>query len=143
MDVPIISLSNPRASGSCGGHIEEWGIFQIHQSRSRSQARILKNLLVELTGPKRGSITPWLSCLSLLPLHQVGTEFFELSETEKEVIAKPEDSMDVEGYRTKFKKDLDAWVDHLFHRIRPPSRVSYCIWPKNPKYRSRSMEFSN
>ncbi|KAF3560555.1 hypothetical protein DY000_02011581 [Brassica cretica] len=73
----------------------------------------------------------------------IGTEFFELSETEKEVIAKPEDSMDVEGYRTKFKKDLDAWVDHLFHRIWPPSRVSYRIWPKNLKYRSRSMEFSN
>ncbi|KAF2575483.1 hypothetical protein F2Q70_00000548 [Brassica cretica] len=91
MDVPIISLSNPRASGSCGGHIEEWGIFQ----------------------------------------------------TEKEVIAKPEDSMDVEGYRTKFKKDLDAWVDHLFHRIWPPSRVSYRIWPKNLTYRSISMEFSN
>ncbi|KAG5379157.1 hypothetical protein IGI04_026999, partial [Brassica rapa subsp. trilocularis] len=42
----------------------------IHQSRSRSQVRIPQNPLVELAGPKRGSITPWLSCLSLLLLHQ-------------------------------------------------------------------------
>ncbi|KAF2536038.1 hypothetical protein F2Q68_00018998 [Brassica cretica] len=100
MDVPIISLSNPRASGSF-----------INQEAS----------------PKREFYRiPWLNW-----------------QTEKEVIAKPEDSMDVEGYRTKFKKDLDAWVDHLFHRIWPPSRVSYRIWPKNLTYRSISMEFSN
>uniref|UniRef100_A0A0D3E226 Fe2OG dioxygenase domain-containing protein n=1 Tax=Brassica oleracea var. oleracea TaxID=109376 RepID=A0A0D3E226_BRAOL len=51
--------------------------------------------------------------------------------------------MDVEGYRTKFKKDLDALVDHLFHRIWPPSRVSYRIWPKNLTYREVNEEYAS
>lgn len=120
MDVPIVDLSNPNEDLVARAVVkasEEWGIFQVVNH----------------------GIPPEL----MRRLKEVGTEFFELPETEKEAVAKPEDSMDVEGYRTKFKKDLDALVDHLFHRIWPPSRVSYRIWPKNLTYRSISMEFSN
>lgn len=73
------------------------------------------------------------------PLKEVGTEFFERPETEKEAVAKPADSIDLEGYVTDYKKDgqgRKTWADHLFHRIWPPSRINYKFWPKNsPDYK--------
>lgn len=68
-------------------------------------------------------------------LQQVGKEFFELPQEEKEVYAKPSGAQTVEGYGTKLQKDLGgkkSWVDHLFHRIWPPQRINYQFWPKNP-----------
>lgn len=112
MDVPIVDLSNPNEDLVARAVVkasEEWGIFQVVNH----------------------GIPPEL----IRRLKEVGTEFFELPETEKEAVAKPEDSVDVEGYRTKYQKDLEgrnAWIDHLFHRIWPPSRVSYRFWPKLP-----------
>ncbi|CAN7023679.1 hypothetical protein IGI04_023926 [Brassica rapa subsp. trilocularis] len=112
MDVPIVDLSNPNEDLVARAVVkasEEWGIFQVVNH----------------------GIPPEL----IRRLKEVGTKFFELPETEKEAVAKPEDSVDVEGYRTKYQKDLEgrnAWVDHLFHRIWPPSRVSYRFWPKLP-----------
>lgn len=49
--------------------------------------------------------------------------------------AKPPDSQSLEGYGTKLSKDVDnkrGWVDHLFHKIWPPSDINYRFWPKNP-----------
>lgn len=68
-------------------------------------------------------------------LQEVGTTFFELPQEEKEVYAKPPDSKSVEGYGTRLQKELEGkkgWVDHLFHRVWPPSAINYQFWPKNP-----------
>uniref|UniRef100_A0A2P2IP46 Flavonol synthase/flavanone 3-hydroxylase n=1 Tax=Rhizophora mucronata TaxID=61149 RepID=A0A2P2IP46_RHIMU len=70
-------------------------------------------------------------------LQAAGQEFFELPLEEKEVYAKPPDAKDIEGYGTKLQKDPDgkkAWVDHLFHRIWPLSRVNHRFWPRKPPY---------
>ncbi|CAH8330624.1 unnamed protein product [Eruca vesicaria subsp. sativa] len=124
MEVPIINLSNPNEELVAHAVVkasQEWGIFQVVNHGIPSEL--------------------------IQRLKDVGKEFFELPETEKEVIAKPEDSTDVEGYRTRFTKDRDgrdAWVDHLFHRIWPPSRVSYRFWPKNPQeYREVNEEYAS
>ncbi|KAL9284436.1 Flavonol synthase 3 [Arabidopsis thaliana] len=112
LDIPVIDLSNPDEELVASAVVkasQEWGIFQV----------VNHGIPTEL----------------ILRLLQVGMEFFELPETEKEAVAKPEDSLDIEGYRTKYQKDLEgrnAWVDHLFHRIWPPSRVNHKFWPKNP-----------
>lgn len=112
-DIPVIDLSNQDEELVARAVVkasEEWGIFQV----------VNHGIPTEL----------------IRRLQEVGKEFFELPETEKEAIAKPKDSMDVEGYRTKYQKDLEgrnAWVDHLFHRIWPLSRVSHRFWPKNPR----------
>nr|AAM63319.1 flavonol synthase [Arabidopsis thaliana] len=112
LDIPVIDLSNPDEELVASAVVkasQEWGIFQV----------VNHGIPTEL----------------ILRLLQVGMEFFELPETEKEAVAKPEDSLDIEGYRTKYQKYLEgrnAWVDHLFHRIWPPSRVNHKFWPKNP-----------
>ncbi|KAL8159248.1 hypothetical protein V2J09_000785 [Rumex salicifolius] len=78
-------------------------------------------------------------------LQAAGREFFELPAEEKEAYAKPEDSKDVEGYGTKLQKEVEgkkAWVDHLFHRIWPPSAINYRFWPKTPpSYREANEEY--
>ncbi|XP_052201866.1 flavonol synthase/flavanone 3-hydroxylase-like [Diospyros lotus] len=68
-------------------------------------------------------------------LQRAGRQFFELPAEEKELYAKPANSKSVEGYGTKLQKEVDGkkgWVDHLFHRIWPPSAINYRFWPKNP-----------
>ena len=76
-------------------------------------------------------------------LQKVGREFFELSLEEKELYAKPPDSKSIEGYGTKLQKEVEgkkAWVDHLFHKVWPPSAINYHFWPKNPpSYRSATL----
>ncbi|KAL1204010.1 Flavonol synthase 3 [Cardamine amara subsp. amara] len=112
-EIPVIDLSNTNEELVARAVVkasEEWGIFQV----------VNHGIPTELI--KR--------------LQEVGTHFFELPETEKEAVARPKDSMDIEGYRTMYQKDIggrDPWVDHLFHRIWPPSKVSYRFWPKNPQ----------
>ncbi|EOA12558.1 hypothetical protein CARUB_v10026825mg [Capsella rubella] len=111
-DIPVIDLSNHDEELVARAVVkasEEWGIFQV----------VNHGIPTEL----------------IRRLQEAGKEFFELPETEKEAVAKPKDSMDTEGYRTKYQKDMegrDPWVDHLFHRIWPPSRVSHRFWPKSP-----------
>ncbi|KAG4954618.1 hypothetical protein JHK87_040212 [Glycine soja] len=68
-------------------------------------------------------------------LQNVGKEFFELPQEEKELIAKPAGSDSIEGYGTKLQKEVNGkkgWVDHLFHIVWPPSSIDYRYWPKNP-----------
>lgn len=68
-------------------------------------------------------------------LQMVGTQFFELPENEKEAVAKPPNSKDIQGYETKSQKDPEDGVDrvdYLFHNISPPSWIDYRYWPKNP-----------
>ncbi|XAR55593.1 Flavonol synthase [Bertholletia excelsa] len=68
-------------------------------------------------------------------LQRVGKEFFELPQEEKEVYAKDPNSQSVEGYGSKLQKEVEGkkgWVDHLFHKIWPPSAINYKIWPKTP-----------
>ncbi|KAG4382812.1 hypothetical protein GLYMA_14G163302v4 [Glycine max] len=77
-------------------------------------------------------------------LQNVGKEFFELPQEEKELIAKPAGSDSIEGYGTKLQKEVNGkkgWVDHLFHTVWPPSSIDYRYWPKNPpSYRYGAME---
>ncbi|KAL8485557.1 hypothetical protein ACS0TY_027737 [Phlomoides rotata] len=67
-------------------------------------------------------------------LQKVGKEFFELPREDKELVAKTKDS-GIEGYGTFLQKEIEGkkgWVDHLFHKIWPPSAVNYNFWP--PSY---------
>ncbi|KAK4429679.1 Flavonol synthase/flavanone 3-hydroxylase [Sesamum alatum] len=77
-------------------------------------------------------------------LQRVGQEFFELPRAEKELIAKTPDS-GIEGYGTTLQKEVEGkkgWVDHLFHKIWPPSSVNHQFWPKNPpSYREANEEY--
>lgn len=79
-------------------------------------------------------------------LQQVGREFFDLPQEEKEVYAKPAGALTIEGYGSKIAKDSQGkknWADHLFHRIWPPSCVNYQFWPKNPfSYRAVNEEYA-
>nr|BAC10995.1 flavonol synthase [Nierembergia sp. NB17] len=69
-------------------------------------------------------------------LQKVGKEFFEnVPQEEKELIAKTPGSNEIEGYGTSLQKEVEGkkgWVDHLFHKIWPPSSINYRYWPKNP-----------
>ncbi|KAL0360201.1 UNVERIFIED_CONTAM: Flavonol synthase/flavanone 3-hydroxylase [Sesamum radiatum] len=77
-------------------------------------------------------------------LQRVGQEFFELPRAERELIAKTPES-GIEGYGTTLQKEVEGkkgWVDHLFHKIWPPSAVNYRFWPKNPpSYRQANEEY--
>ena len=56
-----------------------------------------------------------------------------LEEEEKELVAKIPGS--VEGYGTLLQKEIQGkkgWVDHLFHKVWPPSAINYRFWPQNP-----------
>ncbi|XP_054788994.1 flavonol synthase/flavanone 3-hydroxylase-like [Prosopis cineraria] len=76
-------------------------------------------------------------------LQAVGKAFFELPQQEKELIAKIPGS--VEGYGTLLQKEIQGkkgWVDHLFHKVWPPSAINYRFWPINPpSYRAANEEY--
>ncbi len=111
-EIPTIDLSDPdqeKVARSIAEASKEWGIFQV--------------------------VNHGLPTDVITKLQAVGKEFFELPQEEKELYAKLPGSQGIEGYGTKFQKDLDGkkpWVDHLFHRIWPPSCINYQFWPKNP-----------
>ena len=116
VDIPIVDLSNPNEDLVARAVVkasETWGMFQV----------VNHGVPIEL----------------MRRLKELGTEFFELPEKEKEAVARPADSTDLEGYTTDYKKDGEGrktWADHLFHRVWPPSRINYRFWPKNsPDYR--------
>ncbi|XP_044470736.1 flavonol synthase/flavanone 3-hydroxylase-like [Mangifera indica] len=78
-------------------------------------------------------------------LQSAGREFFELPQEEKEVYAKPPGAQTVEGYGTTLQKEVDGkkgWVDHLFHKIWPPSSINYQFWLKHPPYREVNEEYA-
>ncbi|KAF7114282.1 hypothetical protein RHSIM_RhsimUnG0095500 [Rhododendron simsii] len=113
LEVPVIDLlggytedEGVAAVTAAGG---EWGLFQV----------VNHGIPDELIGN----------------LQRAGREFFELSPAEKEVYARPVDAKSVEGYGTKLQKEVEGkkgWVDHLFHKVWPPSAINYKFWPKNP-----------
>ncbi|KAD1761766.1 hypothetical protein R6Q59_035189 [Mikania micrantha] len=112
LEVPVIDLSNPDHESLVASICEAskiWGIFQVINHGIPSE------LISEL--------------------QKVGKEFFELPQEEKELIAKPIGYQGIEGYGTKLQKEVEGkkgWVDHLFHRVWPPSVINYHFWPKNP-----------
>lgn len=112
LEVPTIDLADPDEEKVLRAIVDasrKWGMFQI----------VNHEIPVE----------------AISKLQAVGKEFFELPPEEKEVYAKPPGPQSVEGYGTKLQKEVEgkkAWVDHLFHRIWPPSAINYNFWPKNP-----------
>lgn len=123
VDIPIVDLSNPNEDLVARAVVkasETWGMFQV----------VNHGIPIEL----------------MRRLKELGTEFFELPEKEKEAVARPADSTDLEGYTTDYKKDGEGrktWADHLFHRVWPPSRINYRFWPKNsPDYREVNEEYA-
>ncbi|KAJ4887702.1 Flavonol synthase 3 [Raphanus sativus] len=123
-DIPVVDLSNPNVDLVARAVVkasEEWGMFQVFNHGIPAQL--------------------------IRRLKELGTEFFELPEEEKEAVAKPVDSIDdLEGYTTDYGKDEEGrktWADHLFHRVWPPSRINYRFWPKNsPDYREVNEEYA-
>ncbi|CAK7343054.1 unnamed protein product [Dovyalis caffra] len=120
--IPTIDLNDPDEQNLVRLIVDaskEWGIFQIINHGVPSDL--------------------------ITKLQDVGKTFFELPQEEKEVYAKPHDSKSVEGYGSKLQKDpheKKSWVDHLFHRIWPPSSINYKFWPKNPpSYREVNEEY--
>ncbi|XP_072982447.1 flavonol synthase 1-like [Typha latifolia] len=77
-------------------------------------------------------------------LQEVGKEFFELPQEEKEAYAADPRSGSFEGYGSQFKKDRGKeWLDFLFHTVWPPALVNYAIWPtKPPTYRKANEEYT-
>ncbi|KAI7744036.1 hypothetical protein M8C21_004915 [Ambrosia artemisiifolia] len=123
LEVPVINLSNPDHQSlvaSISEASKNWGLFQVVNHGIPSE------LISEL--------------------QKVGREFFELPQEEKEKIAKPIGYEGVEGYGTKLQKEIEGkkgWVDHLFHRVWPPSAINYHFWPKNPpSYREINEQYA-
>lgn len=108
--IPVVDLSNPDQELVARAVVkasEEWGVFQV--------------------------VNHGIPTKVIQRLQNVGRQFFELSEAEKNVVAKPDDSR--EGYARRYELDLErktGTVDQLFHNIWPPSSVNYKYWPKNP-----------
>ncbi|KAL8132798.1 hypothetical protein AgCh_008324 [Apium graveolens] len=80
-------------------------------------------------------------------LKEVGTQFFELSQQEKETYASPPDAKIVDGYGSKLQKEVDGVIegriDHLYNILHPCSAVNYQFWPKNPpSYREATEEYT-
>ena len=115
LEVPVIDLGGASDDEKTTRLISEassqWGIFQV--------------------------VNHGISDEIIAKLQRVGREFFELPREEKELVAKTAES-GIEGYGTSLQKEIEGkkgWVDHLFHKIWPPSAVNYKFWPKTPSYR--------
>ncbi|KAH7861687.1 hypothetical protein Vadar_029339 [Vaccinium darrowii] len=120
--VPVISLSKPHdivvdeISRACS----EWGFFLL-TDHNVSPAVIRR-------------------------LKEVGEEFFNLPQKEKESYANDPASGRFDGYGTKMTRNLDEkveWVDYYFHVMYPTTKVNYDNWPKNPpSYREATEEYN-
>ncbi|KAK9993238.1 hypothetical protein SO802_022941 [Lithocarpus litseifolius] len=105
LEVPTIDYSDPdeeKVLSAIEDAARNWGMFQIVNHEIPSEA--------------------------IAKLQAAGKGFFELSQEEKEVYAKPSGSKSMEGYGTALQKEVEgkkAWVDHLFHKIWPPSAINY------------------
>ena len=112
LEVPAIDFSDPdeeKVLRAIEDASRNWGMFQIVNHEIPNEA--------------------------ISKLQAAGKGFFELPQEEKEVYAKPPGSQSMEGYGTKLQKEVEGkkgWVDHLFHKIWPPSAINYQFWPKNP-----------
>ncbi|KAL5558364.1 hypothetical protein UlMin_034575 [Ulmus minor] len=121
LEAPTIDFSDPdeaKMAQKIAEASRDWGMFQV----------VNHNIPGEV----------------IAKLQAVGEEFFLLPAEEKEVYAKLPDS--IEGYGTKLQKEVDGkkgWVDHLFHKIWPPSAINYQFWPRNPpSYREANEEYA-
>ncbi|XP_010500784.1 PREDICTED: probable flavonol synthase 5 [Camelina sativa] len=116
-DVPVVDLSvsdEELLVHELTKASQEWGVFQV----------VNQGIPTEL----------------MQQLQVVGKQFFDLPEAEKEAMAKGED---FEGYRRNYLEGIEAWDEHLFHRLSPPSIVNYEYWPKNPpQYREVNEEYT-
>ena len=112
LEVPTIDFSNDNEEklvGEVAKAARDWGMFQV----------VNHGIPDEVVSSLQG----------------VGKEFFELPRAEKEAYAKEPGSKSLEGYGTKLQKEMEGkqgWVDHLFHKIWPPSAINYKFWPQNP-----------
>nr|GMD80891.1 flavonol synthase/flavanone 3-hydroxylase [Ipomoea batatas]GMD81901.1 flavonol synthase/flavanone 3-hydroxylase [Ipomoea batatas] len=123
LEVPVIDMGDPEEEKIVKMIAEssrEWGIFQVVNHGVPNEV--------------------------IQELQRVGKEFFELPQAEKEAVAKDPGGGSIEGYGTSLQKNVDGkrgWVDHLFHRVWPPSAVNYKFWPKNPpSYREANEEYA-
>lgn len=110
LEVPTIDLSNPNEEelvAQIGEASKEWGMYQVVNHGIPSEV--------------------------ISKLQAVGKAFFELPQAEKELVSKLPGS--VEGYGTLLQKEIEGkkgWVDHLFHKVWPPSAINRRFWPNNP-----------
>ncbi|KAL6957159.1 hypothetical protein U1Q18_037076 [Sarracenia purpurea var. burkii] len=120
--VPVISLSQPHATvvEEISKASSEWGLFLITDHGVPSAL--------------------------IRRLKEVGEEFFNLPQEEKESYANDHSSGSFEGYGTKMTKNLEEkveWIDYYFHLMYPPSKVNHGVWPKNPpSYREVTEEYN-
>lgn len=121
LEVPVIDMSedDEKINRLTVNASQEWGMFQIVNHGIPSEV--------------------------ISKVQNVGREFFELPQEEKEVYAKPAGAKSVEGYGTFLQKEVEGkkgWVDHLFHKIWPPSAINYHFWPrKPPSYRFETFHY--
>ncbi|XP_034926966.1 flavonol synthase/flavanone 3-hydroxylase [Populus alba] len=122
-EIPTIDISDPNQETLVrliADASKEWGIFQV--------------------------VSHGIPGDLIAKLQDVGKKFFELPQEEKEVYAKPRDSTNIEGYGSKLQnnpQENKSWVDHLFHRIWPPSSINHQFWPQNPpSYREVNEEYA-
>ncbi|XP_028780012.1 flavonol synthase/flavanone 3-hydroxylase-like [Neltuma alba] len=119
---PVISLSLPHdiLVKQVAEAASDWGIFLVTDH----------------------GISPTL----ISQLQEVGQQFFALPQKEKEAYANDPSTGSFEGYGTKMTKNLEQkveWIDYYFHRMTPPSKVNYDMWPKNPpSYREVTEEYT-
>ncbi|KAH9307633.1 hypothetical protein KI387_035544, partial [Taxus chinensis] len=118
--VPLIDLSNlgedvpahlrAKTVAEIGNAAEEWGLFQVVNHGVPEQL--------------------------IRRLQEVGKEFFELPQEEKERHAnQAEEGTLKEGYGTKLAHNIDGklgWNDYYFHMLWPPSVRNIQTWPKRP-----------
>ncbi|KAL3513594.1 hypothetical protein ACH5RR_026311 [Cinchona calisaya] len=123
LEVPVIDLSDldeGKIVEMISEASREWGIFQVVNHGIPDEV--------------------------IRKLQQVGQEFFELPQEEKDVIAKLPGSSSIEGYGTRLQKEVEGkkgWVDHLFHKIWPPPAINYQFWPTNPpSYREANEDYT-
>ncbi|TYJ35600.1 hypothetical protein E1A91_A05G247800v1 [Gossypium mustelinum] len=123
LEVPVIDLSDPDEEKVVRAIVDassNWGMFQV--------------------------VNHGIPHETVRKLKEVGKAFFELPPQEKEAYAKSPGSQSIEGYGTKLQREVEgkkAWVDHLFHKIWPPSEINYQFWPKNPpSYRKNNEEYA-
>nr|QWT94744.1 flavonol synthase [Zanthoxylum bungeanum] len=122
-EIPTVDLKEPDRETlvrSVADASREWGIFQV--------------------------INHGIPSDLIRKLQSVGKEFFELPQEEKEVYSRPPDAKKYRRIWHQATEEVEgkkSWVDHLFHRIWPPSSINYRYWPKNPpSYREVNEEYA-
>ncbi|XP_072952630.1 flavonol synthase 1 [Typha angustifolia] len=120
-EIPVVDMSDPDRTRVVRAVVDascKWGMFQV--VNHGIPAEVIKEL------------------------QEVGKEFFELPQEEKEKYAMKSGS--TEGYGTKLGKELEGkkgWVDFLFHNVWPPSLINHGVWPSKPStYRKANEEYT-